>query len=105
MLKLIRLSIKYNLTFITGFILLVNIDMGLAQETSPNINVKFISSAITIDGNDLEEVWETADSTYINWRYFPDNQTNIENKTQLKILYDNKNIYLMCKAFSKTCLE
>ena len=102
MLKLIRLSIKYNLKFITGLILLVNIDMGLAQETSPNINVKFISSAISIDGNDLEEVWETADSTYINWRYFPDNQTNFENKTQLKILYDDKNIYLMCKAFSKT---
>ena len=70
------------------------------QEEFPEMSVKFISSTISIDGYDSEKVWKLADSTYINWRYFPDNENNFENKTQLKILYDNRNIYLMCKAYS-----
>ncbi|MGB1362834.1 MAG: DUF5916 domain-containing protein, partial [Flavobacteriaceae bacterium] len=64
------------------------------------MNVKFTSSVITIDGNDLEEAWKTADSTYARWTHFPNESTDFKNPTQLKMLYDDKNIYLMCKAFS-----
>ncbi len=99
MLNLIKLTTEYFHAF------LVAISFGycicsIAQETFPEMNVRYTLSAITIDGNDLEEVWKTADSTFTNFRYFPDNKSDFKNKTQLKILYDDKNIYLMCKAYS-----
>ena len=72
----------------------------MAQDTYPEMRVKFTHSEITLDGNDLEEAWKTADSTYANWRHFPDESSEFPNTTQLKLLYDEKNIYIMCKAFS-----
>ena len=100
MMDLIKQTIKLNFMFLVGLILFGQYSLVKAQEAYPNMNVKFTSSAITIDGNDHEEVWKTADSTYIKWRYFPDNDNNFQNQTQLKILYDDKNIYMLCKAFS-----
>lgn len=91
-----------NPLFFAALIFIALNFMGFAQETYPEMKVKFISSEISIDGNDLEEVWKTADSTYANWRHFPDESANFKNPTQLKILYDDKNIYLMCKAFSES---
>lgn len=87
-------------SFIVGFIFLGFSLIGLTQETHPNMNVKFTSSSIDIDGNDLEEVWKTADSTYAGWTHFPNESNDFNNPTQLKLLYDENNIYIMCKAFS-----
>ena len=81
--------------YFIAFILLGVYQNLHSQDVFPEMNVKFISSTISIDGYDSEKVWKLADSTYINWRYFPDNENNFENKTQLKILYDDSNIYLM----------
>ena len=100
MLNLIKQTIKFTHVFLLGLILFGYSYRGLAQETYPNMNVKFTSSSITIDGNDLEEAWKTADSTYTGWTHFPNESTDFKNPTQLKLLYDDKNIYLMCKAFS-----
>ena len=100
MLDLICHLIKYSQKFIVISSLFGYSIVCLAQENYPEMNVRYTLSAITIDGNDLEEAWKTADSTFTNFRYFPDNKSDFKNKTQLKILYDDKNIYLMCKAYS-----
>lgn len=89
-----------NHPFLAGLIYLTLSFKGFTQETYPKMNVKFISSTITIDGIGMEEAWKTADSTYANWRHFPDESADFKNPTQLKMLFDDKNIYLLCKAFS-----
>ena len=73
---------------------------GAAQDAFPEMEVKFIASEITVDGYDMEDVWKMADSTYAGWRHFPDVTTDFKNPTQLKLLYDDENLYLLCKAFS-----
>lgn len=89
-----------NHPFLAVLIYLILSFKGFTQETYPKMNVKFISSTITIDGIGMEEAWKTADSTYANWRHFPDESADFKNPTQLKMLFDDKNIYLLCKAFS-----
>lgn len=72
----------------------------MAQDAFPEMEVKFTTSEITVDGNDMEDAWKMADSTYAGWRHFPDVTTDFNNPTQLKLLFDDKNLYLLCKAFS-----
>ena len=76
MLSLIKQTIKFTHVFLLGLILFGYSYRGLAQETYPNMNVKFTSSSITIDGNDLEEAWKTADSSYTGWTHFPNESTD-----------------------------
>lgn len=89
---------KYTIAFLLGFLFILKSISG--QETAPSLNVKYIQTEIEIDGRDREAIWKTADSTYANWRHFPDESADFKNHTQLKMLYDDKNIYIMCKAFS-----
>jgi hypothetical protein len=97
---MIKQGMTHHHTIFIGIVFLGFSLMGWTQETHPNMNVKFTSSPITIDGNDLDEAWKTADSTYAGWSHFPNESNQFKNPTQLKLLYDDNNIYIMCKAFS-----
>ena len=60
MLSMIKQGMTHHHTIFIGIVFLGFSLMGWTQETHPNMNVKFTSSPITIDGNDLEEAWKTA---------------------------------------------
>ena len=73
-----------------------------SQQKKLDYHVKFSSNEIKIDGIDDENSWKTANKMYANWQHFPNETDEFNNPTEVRILFDDKNIYLLCKSFSKS---
>ena len=73
-----------------------------SQQKKLDYHVKFSQNKIIIDGVADENSWKTAKKMNANWQHFPSETDEFNNPTEVKILFDNENIYLLCKSFSKT---
>lgn len=71
-----------------------------AQTENKSFIVKHISEQITADGILDESIWETAESTSAFNQYFPLDTVQAKNQSEIKILYDNKNLYVGIKGYS-----
>lgn len=82
-------------------ILLFTVLQLYAQEEVKSFTVKFISDNITADGVLDEPIWEMAgDGANEFWEYFPLDSVQAKKQSQIKILYDDKNLYIGIKAYS-----
>ncbi|WP_337251725.1 hypothetical protein [Maribacter halichondriae] len=74
---------------------------ALFGQTQPrSFTVKFISEPIVADGILDEPIWQTAESANDYWQYFPTDSVRAGQQSEVKILYDDKNIYIGVKANS-----
>ena len=73
-----------------------------SQQNKLDYHVKFSLNEIIIDGIADENSWKTAKKMNANWQHFPNETNEFKNPTEVRILFDNENIYLLCKSFSKT---
>ena len=73
-----------------------------SQQKKLEYHVKFSLNEIKIDGIADDNSWKTANKMNANWQHFPNETNEFNNPTEVKILFDNENIYLLCKSFSKT---
>lgn len=71
-----------------------------SQQETKSVTVKFISDNIKPDGNLDEPIWGMAESADEFWEYFPLDSVQARKQSQIKILYDDKNIYVGIKAYS-----
>ena len=71
-----------------------------AQSQTKSVTVKYISETITPDGLLEEPIWEIADSADNFWEYFPLDLIRARKQAQIKLLYDDKNLYVGIKAYS-----
>jgi hypothetical protein len=71
---------------------------SLAQIKDKSFIVKHISETITADGVLDEPIWETAESAGDFWEYFPLDSIQARQQSEIKILYDDKNLYVAIKA-------
>jgi len=72
-----------------------------SQEQTKKFTVKFIAEPIKADGVLDEPVWETADDGAKDfWEYFPLDSVQAKKQSQIKILYDDRNLYIGIKAYS-----
>ncbi len=71
-----------------------------AQKETKSVTVKFISETIKLDGNLDEPIWEMAESADEFWEYFPLDTIQARKQSEIKLLYDDKNIYIGIKAYS-----
>jgi hypothetical protein len=60
--------------------------------------VKYINTPITIDAVLDEPVWKTAESAKDFWQYFPSDSILAVQPTDIKMLYDDKNLYVAIKV-------
>lgn len=66
-----------------------------------DIIFKKIDTPITIDG-EIDEIWGVADSAY-NWmQYFPYDSSLAVNQSVAKVLYDDKNVYVLGIMYNAT---
>lgn len=73
----------------------------LGQEEQKSFTVKFISESISPDGVLDEPIWEMAgNGADAFWQYFPLDSIQARKQSQIKILYDDKNLYVGIKAYS-----
>ncbi len=71
-----------------------------AQSQNKSFTVKHISETITADGALDEPIWATAESASEFWQYFPSDDVQAEKQSEIKMLYDEKNLYIGIKANS-----
>lgn len=69
-----------------------------AQYDPKEISVKFISETIKADGILDEPVWETAEIAGNYWQYFPLDSVKANQQSEIRMLYDDKNLYVSIKA-------
>ena len=71
-----------------------------SQDQTKKITVKFITEHITPDGLLDEPIWTLAGVAEDFWEYFPLDSVQAKKQSQIKILYDEKNLYVGIKAYS-----
>ncbi len=71
-----------------------------AQTEKKSFIVKFTTEKIVADGVLEEKAWETATSAEDYWEYFPLDSIQAKKQSQIKILYDDRNLYVGIKAYS-----
>ncbi len=65
------------------------------QDQPKSFTVKYINNAdIKADGALNEAIWETAESAHDFWEYFPVDSIQAVKQTDIKMLVDDKNLYI-----------
>ncbi|MEO0507792.1 MAG: DUF5916 domain-containing protein [Bacteroidota bacterium] len=72
-----------------------------SQSSPKQFTVRLIDQPIEIDGVLDEVVWETAESAHDFQQNFPTDSILAQQKTDIKMLYDSKNLYLAIKLNTK----
>ena len=88
-----------NSTFCTILLLVCNAPI-FGQKENRSFTVKYISETILADGVLDEPIWETAESAHNFWEYFPSDKIRAQQQGEVKILYDDTNLYVGIKANS-----
>jgi hypothetical protein len=69
--------------------------IALSQgQPDKSFTVKFIDDEINLDGTLDEYVWEIAEAADDFWEYFPVDSIQARRQTEIKMLYDDKNLYI-----------
>jgi hypothetical protein len=75
--------------------------ISYGQNEDRNFTVKYITdSKIVPDGVLDEPIWKTAESANNYWQYFPTDSVHAKKQSEVKILFDDKNLYIGIKAIS-----
>ena len=82
--------------FLCVLALIISTLYSYSQEQNKNFTVKFISNGEDIipDGILDESIWESAESAHDFWEHFPNNSVLASQQSDIKMLYDDKNLYI-----------
>lgn len=72
----------------------------LSISQTKSFEVKYISETITLDGLLNEPAWEKADTATDFWNYFPTDSTQAKQQPEIKMLFDDTNLYVGIKVNS-----
>ncbi|MFM1877508.1 MAG: hypothetical protein RLZZ241_374 [Bacteroidota bacterium] len=64
------------------------------------IQVRHINQEIYLDGNLDEVIWNTADTAGEFWQYFPADSIYAKEQSEIKMLYDDTNLYIGMKVYT-----
>ena len=99
-----KLALLSNLKPLTRTILLLPFLLfslfSFGQSENKSFVVKHTTAIIEPDGVLDEPIWETTKSISTFNQYFPLDNVQAQNQSEIKILYDDKNLYIGIKAFS-----
>jgi hypothetical protein len=71
-----------------------------AQNSERQFKVRHIDEKITLDGNLDEKIWSIAESASDFWQFFPSDTAKAHQKTNIRFLYDDTNLYIGIEIFS-----
>ena len=80
------------------FVLFILSFPAFSQTANKSFTVKYISETITADGILDEAVWATAESASEFWEYFPSDDIHAKQASEIKMLYDDNNLYIGIKV-------
>ncbi len=79
--------------FSTFFLLLISF-LSSGQNSNKSFTVKYISETIIADGILNEPIWQIAESADEFWEYFPSDDIQARQQSEIKMLYDDENLYV-----------
>jgi len=82
------------------FLLLLFPILAFAQEETP-YKVNFTTEKIKIDGVLDEPIWQNLSTVGDFWQWFPSDTSKAKYQTEIKIAYDDKNIYVSSKCYAR----
>ena len=81
------------------------VQAGYAQNTfnskQKSFKVKYIQEFIKLDGIPDEPIWNEAESAGDFWQYFPVDSVLAGEQTDIKMLYDDKNLYIGITVYTQ----
>lgn len=80
--------------------LLVLIASITSYSQTKSFTVKYISEEIVLDGELDELAWQLADSAKDFWQYFPTDSVQAQQQTEIKMLFDDTNLYIGIKVYA-----
>ncbi|TMM56019.1 hydrolase [Maribacter algarum] len=86
--------------FLAVVFIVLSVFSAFSQTEKKSFTVKFIKEAITPDGKLEEAIWEMAENADDFWEYFPMDSIQARKQSQIRMLYDDKNLYIGIKAYS-----
>ncbi len=79
-------------------LIFMTISFSFAQQKE--VHVKWVEEEISIDGLLDEDVWRTADVATDFWQYFPTDTLLSTSQTEIRMLFDEKFLYVGIKVYS-----
>lgn len=79
---------------ITTLFLICSLGSVAQVSEDKSILVKHIDEEIFLDGNLDEPIWEQANAADNFWEYFPADSIRARQQTEIKMLYDDTNLYI-----------
>lgn len=81
--------------FFCAFALLTSFYYSIAQDQHKSFTVKYITNAdFKADGILDEPLWKSAESAHDFWEYFPVDSIQAREQSDIKMLYDDKYLYI-----------
>ena len=81
-------------------IIYILITVGYAQTTTKSVLVKYISEPITLDAVLDEDAWNKTQPATNFWQYFPTDSVHSKQQSEIKMLFDDTNLYIGIKVNS-----
>ena len=82
-------------------LLLLCLPLFTFAQTAPPYQVKFTNEKIKIDGVLDEQTWAAIPTIGTFWQYFPADTLKAVYKTEVKLTFDDKNIYVSAKCHAQ----
>lgn len=70
-------------------------------EAQSAVFVKKINEEMTLDGKLDEQIWSKSKPAKDFWEYFPSDSSRTDVKTEIYMLFDDKNLYIGAKCYSE----
>ena len=83
------------------FILLLLLPIFVFAQDETPYKVTFTTEKIKVDGILEEAIWQKSASIGTFWQYFPSDTSKAQYQTEIKIAYDDKNIYVSAKCYAR----
>lgn len=81
-------------------LLLFSLTSFICFSQTKSITVKYITDPIVIDAVLDESVWSEAETASNFWQFFPTDSIQAKQQTEIKMLFDDKNLYIGMKVNS-----
>jgi hypothetical protein len=75
--------------------------IGYSQVAKKSVTVKYITEEITLDAILDEDAWSKAEPATNFFQYFPSDTVQAINQTEIRFLFDDKNLYVGIKVNAK----
>lgn len=74
---------------------------SFSQVDKKTVFVKYIDEPITVDGVLNESSWSKAEAASNFFQYFPTDNNQAKNQTEIKFMFDDRNLYVGIKVYAK----